>query len=116
MLRGPTTGGIMTTEPSAEALITQWTMRFGTPPSGIAKLIRACNDAAYRRGIEDATSDAVLEGAARAACRAFYYCDLDKPDGLEHWQHTQERYRTETRAALKAARESALAPPQEGSS
>lgn len=46
----------------------------------------------------------VVETVARAICRAYFYCDLDKPDGIAHWQREQARCRLEARAAIAAYR------------
>lgn len=47
----------------------------------------------------------IVERVAKAICRAWFYCDLDKPDGQEHWRKNKNRCMAEARAALVAMRE-----------
>ncbi len=43
----------------------------------------------------------LTERVARAICRAWFYCDLDKPDGIEHWKKNQAKCMAEARAAMR---------------
>ncbi len=43
-----------------------------------------------------------VEAVARAICRAYFYCDLDKPDGQERWRDQREQRMAEARAAIQA--------------
>jgi len=43
----------------------------------------------------------IRERIARAICRAWFYCDLDKPDGLEHWKKNKAKCMAEAEATLK---------------
>lgn len=44
----------------------------------------------------------VVEDAARAICRAYFYCDLNTPDGNERWERLKDQNRKEAVAALTA--------------
>lgn len=46
---------------------------------------------------------------ARSICRAWFYCDLDTPDGIAHWRANEARCLAEADAAIAA-----LSTKQEG--
>ena len=51
----------------------------------------------------------LVEAMARAICRAYFYCDLDKPDGHAHWLSNSNKCRKEAAAALAAIRAAGFA-------
>lgn len=57
----------------------------------------------------------LVERIARAICRAWFYCDLDSPDGRAEWDREQNKCRKQARACLSEIESAGLVIVPRGS-